>query len=33
MTMDVYSHAMSSMQEDVTKQWDDEFGSDKNQPE
>jgi integrase len=26
MTMDVYSHAMPSMQDDVTKQWDDEFG-------
>ena len=26
MTLDVYSHALPSMQEDVTKQWDSEFG-------
>ena len=26
MTLDVYSHALPSMQEDVTKQWDREFG-------
>jgi integrase len=26
MTMDLYSHALSSMQDDVTKQWDGEFG-------
>jgi len=26
MTLDVYSHALSSMQEDVTKQWNSEFG-------
>ena len=26
MTLDVYSHALLSMQEDVTKQWDSEFG-------
>ncbi len=26
MTLDVYSHALPSMQEDVTKQWDIEFG-------
>ncbi len=26
MTLDVYSHALPSMQEDVTKQWDNEFG-------
>jgi integrase len=27
MTLDVYSHALPSMQEDVTKQWDSEFGT------
>ncbi len=26
MTLDVYSHALPSMQEEVTKQWDSEFG-------
>jgi integrase len=26
MTLDGYSHALTSMQEDVTKQWDSEFG-------
>lgn len=26
MTLDVYSHALPSMQEDVSKQWDSEFG-------
>jgi integrase len=26
MTLDIYSHALPSMQEDVTKQWDSEFG-------
>jgi integrase len=26
MTLDVYSHALPSMQEDVTRQWDSEFG-------
>lgn len=26
MTLDVYSHALPSMQEDATKQWDSEFG-------
>jgi integrase len=26
MTLDVYSHALPSMQDDVTKQWDSEFG-------
>src|SRR5436309_2133880 len=26
MTLDVYSHPLPSMQEDVTKQWDSEFG-------
>ena len=26
MALDVYSHALPSMQEDVTKQWDSEFG-------
>ncbi len=26
MTLDVYSHALPSMQEDVTKRWDSEFG-------
>ena len=26
MTLDVYSHALPSMQEDVAKQWDSEFG-------
>ena len=26
MTLDAYSHALPSMQEDVTKQWDSEFG-------
>ena len=25
-TMDLYSHALPSMQDDVTKQWDGEFG-------
>ena len=25
-TLDVYSHALPSMQDDVTKQWDSEFG-------
>ena len=27
MTLDVYSHVLPSMQRDVTKQWDDDFGS------
>ena len=27
MTLDVYSHALPSMQEDVTRQWDSEFGT------
>jgi len=26
MTLDVYSHALPSMQEEVTKQWDSELG-------
>ncbi len=26
MTLDVYSHVLPSMQEDVTKRWDDDFG-------
>ncbi len=26
MTLDAYSHALPSMQEEVTKQWDSEFG-------
>ena len=25
-TMDIYSHAMPSIQDDATQQWDDEFG-------
>ena len=25
-TLDVYSHALPSLQEEVTKQWDSEFG-------
>lgn len=33
MTLDVYSHALPSMQEDVIKQWDSEFGTpDKKKP-
>jgi len=27
MTLDVYSHVLPSMQEDVTKRWDDDFGA------
>jgi integrase len=27
MTLDVYSHVLPSMQEDVTKCWDDDFGA------
>jgi integrase len=25
-TMDIYSHAMPSLQDDATEQWDDKFG-------
>ncbi len=32
MTLDVYSHALPSMQEDVTKQWDSEFGQPVKKP-
>ena len=26
-TLDVYSHVLPSMQEDVTRRWDDDFGA------
>ncbi len=32
MTLDVYSHELPSMQEDVTKQWDSEFGQPVKKP-